>query len=1342
MDSVKDKIYDESWLPTRRSEKNATSKKQKKKTDKNNPLVKTHTTSEILPKERDKCEKPFEKILILRKITKSDNQPSASKTGRVGASLKMENKAFSYSLVGNEQKKDYQKGKCPEEQLHLQGDQKLSDQHSAMAGPATKLDLSSEKRAVWTDKNENRMIELENYLKNNCEKCFTKESKVHFQLHSGWSDCSVKSYVQRAEEYSNLIELKNKEIVEDEGFCLVFEPRVVGADHQIEPLELNILLQLVEKIENIFLFSSEFILFICAGILNFETYLRASMNEDISLLQEEEVINILLNNFRDTMKYIEWGFKHQKIISCMDSKLRKKEKKKKRSQKKCQILDYIPHASPGALCTEIFIRSISLFSMYIFLHVRGNECVTAHKVESEITQNLRKMIIQEVVHGRVFSLEKNNMSSTQVLNRILLHVMIDEPQNAASLMKDLLEKESYRKARSTLYFNGYNIIVITSLVFCKVILFDPNTCEIREGEAIMSSYMELCTNLDKINDLAYEVLVGDTGIQLDPKRDPSYPLLYENEFHSYIELNEKYGKGRDISTLLEKSKGEKLQTVVVNTGLNQEVNSKLSNLLITMLVPVQKLDARKKERIEKLEKKLKREEEIAQKQLEKILSERENEEKEKMELLAKQALCNSRKVGKRPEKTNEHLMGSEEKDTLGDNQSTSMKAVMEYIPSPSDYLLDYAEKLSTDFRKMAVKEMVAYVKDIQPKMSDFDNAKAYYILSIYLELKISRLIETMEKVKISIMEYHRVLENELPEKKLYMKCKSAIIIVAEIISQVYFINKVLCETVNEYSLLLKKVTQSKFLIKHSCDVYDICEKVVAHQTTVENTRRYLVCFQKDRKEKLYKPGGWLPDELKENREQEITPFNKAMDIIRSAKDIRSNFEKYEAVKIDLLSLKNQESQFTWLTATSDSKHSLHSSTRKHTVINSEPVSTQNEDQVKKRTGITHKKRTECIQSRSNRVELQQKFKSEMGQSNRVVLTPNHSTYTDTMSIYTKRPPTDASKESLSYGGPTLVQGSNSNLNIHDNFPSQSEIKTPVIFVTNFLEEIDTLSVELNRLISLLFSSIHACNQIDSRENEIVGYGSFFRKIQGFGHEFVDIDFLGSTDAYFQLLQHLERLQARNDSFRIDTWSSAECQQINLPNLLGVSIKSTSPIQAELKISLTAKAKNEYQDLRFVEVQHKSPFSHENLSFRCLHWESEIVLMNKVVESFCLTLLNDEKYLTPDFNIPRTIVFKTTQNTAVEKGQALLMRALMTYKKALVLQLLFKDKVPNDFQDGLATLKGFANNVVIMKKMIDHHHHLEKLIITINNWLKSNRANKSTPQSLIDYVVDIRNLCSV
>ena len=723
------------------------------------------------------------------------------------------------------------------------------------------------------------------------------------------------------------------------------------------------------------------------------------------------------------------------------------------------------------------------------------------------------------------------------------------------------------------------------------------------------------------------------------------------------------------------------------------------------------------------------------------MSERENEVKEKMELLAKQALCNSREVRKRPEKTNENLMDSEEKDTLRDNQGTSMKAVMECVPS--DYLLVYAEKLSTDFRKMAVKEMVAYVKEIQPKMSDLDNAKAYYILSIYLELKISRLIETIEKVKSPIMEYHRVLENELPEKRLYIKCKNAIIIVAEIISQIYFINEKLCKAINEYSVLLRKVTQKRFLIMHSCDVYDICEKIVAHQTTVENTRQYLVCFQKDRKEKLYKPGGWLPDELKKNGEQDITPFNKAMDIIRSVKDIRSNFEKYEAIKMDLLSLKQQESQFTWFTATAGSKHSLHSSTRKYTVINSEPVSAQNEDQIKKRSGNTDNEKKEYIQSPSNRVdEVQQKFKSKAaGQSHTAVLTPNHSTYTDTMSVYTQRSSRDTGKESLSYGRPPLAHGSNSTLNLHGNFPSQSGVKTPVIFITNFLDEIDTLSVELNRLISLLFSSVHACNKIDSRENEIFGYGSFFRKIQGFGHKFADIDFLGSTGAYFQLLKHLESLQVHNDSFRIDTWSSAECQQVGLPNLLGVSIKSTSHTQAELKISLTAKAKKEYQDLRFVEVQHKSPFSHESLSFRCLHWESEIILMNKVVESFCLTLLNDEKYLTPDFNIPRTIVFKITQNTAAEKGQALLMRALMTYKKALLLQLLFKDKVPNDFHDGLATLKSFANNVGIMKQMIDSHPYLEMLIITINNWLKSNSADKSVPQSLIDYVVEIRNLCT-
>ena len=101
------------------------------------------------------------------------------------------------------------------------------------------------------------------------------------------------------------------------------------------------------------------------------------------------------------------------------------------------------------------------------------------------------------------------------------------------------------------------------------------------------------------------------------------------------------------------------------------------------------------------------------------------------------------------------------------------------------------------------------------------------------------------------------------------------------------------------------------------------------------------------------------------------------------------------------------------------------------------------------------------------------------------------------------------------------------------------------------------SSERNRLIDILLSAINIHNdQLKAGEEHcIVGFGSFFRALQGAKEPYKDIDLISSTTGFYSLCEHLEKNKGKNTVYDFTQWHKDGCELIDMPALHGIKIFS-------------------------------------------------------------------------------------------------------------------------------------------------------------------------------------------
>ena len=231
----------------------------------------------------------------------------------------------------------------------------------------------------------------------------------------------------------------------------------------------------------------------------------------------------------------------------------------------------------------------------------------------------------------------------------------------------------------------------------------------------------------------------------------------------------------------------------------------------------------------------------------------------------------------------------------------------EYSKEMCDFLLD----ISTQCTTLKPENMVKKLEGLANKISPSELTRCWYVLFVYLEVKMSYTMMPLEKHQQIILQYRLTVGEVFPSKTLWNSYQKSVIWVAKNISTFCLLEKALTKSLENFHTLFMSLKDKETFTKHNCDVYEICIKILNHRKYFEEIQQEVSLTQKIRKKCHYGEGGWLSSSKEKEPNPRMAEYNKAAQQISSLKNESVFSIKYKDVYLDLKTIKTNDHKYSW-----------------------------------------------------------------------------------------------------------------------------------------------------------------------------------------------------------------------------------------------------------------------------------------------------------------------------------------------------------------------------------------------------------------------------------------------
>ena len=314
-------------------------------------------------------------------------------------------------------------------------------------------------------------------------------------------------------------------------------------------------------------------------------------------------------------------------------------------------------------------------------------------------------------------------------------------------------------------------------------------------------------------------------------------------------------------------------------------------------------------------------------------------------------------------------------------------------------------------------------------------------------------------------------------------------------------------------------------------------------------------------------------------------------------------------------------------------------------------------------------------------------------------------------------------------------------------PKKSEFKKHDIEIPL---DINAESLLKTTLTGLLIKCLIDTNNLYMGNTVIFLGGSFSRKLQGYGHRYGDIDLYATSQEVALLFTEKMTLAVNRNRQKLLGMGAnmrfvSGAQGIDLPDMFSIAFFEPPPnIGVVMKVQVNILNKKRFDDQRNHildiipdEYLQKDDADH---TIPCLSIEGEVNMLLDMVNRFCQDFLVDPSYLTPDFEIPRTIVFMD-QQTMESRALGIVMRAVMTLNVVDKFeQILSGDAIPSEYSEkAVSLLESIKQADTDMEIKIAGFRYYKEYIARVDEWLSINSGEfLHGNESLLAFVRKLRD----